>query len=201
MVFFHAWDGYWVQIGYQAHLSASLSSLSLFSFLFSSASASLSGPPHMLRVTSCSEQQPYLPWEARWLLPQINPLLVYTIDGKLGEKFSVDVFLFFFLVDSKISHVLFLLNFHVLSTLHHFPSHSLVQWHTYGYTSFFFFLAFPTPSTSHQNECKDPKLLKLTLISPLSLCLLTSSHLSALIIIRYDCVCWCCLGNNMGCQE
>lgn len=60
-VFFHARDGYWVLIGYQAHLSASLSSLSLFSFLFSSASASLSGPSHMLCVTSCSGQQPYLP--------------------------------------------------------------------------------------------------------------------------------------------
>ena len=69
MVFFHAWDGYWALIGYQAHLSASLSSLSLFSFLFSSASASLSGPPHMPRVTSCSEQQPYLPWKALRSLP------------------------------------------------------------------------------------------------------------------------------------
>lgn len=85
-VFFHARDGYWVLIGYQAHLSASLSSLSLFSFLFSSASASLSGPSHMLCVTSCSRQQPYLPWKAQWFQPQINPLHVYRTDWNLGEK-------------------------------------------------------------------------------------------------------------------
>lgn len=53
MVFFHFRDGYWALIGYQAHLSASVSSLPLFSFLFSEDSSSLSGPPHMLRVTSC----------------------------------------------------------------------------------------------------------------------------------------------------
>lgn len=53
MVFFHFRDGYWALIGYQAHLSASVSSLPLFSFLFSVDSSSLSGPPHMLRVTSC----------------------------------------------------------------------------------------------------------------------------------------------------
>lgn len=53
MVFFHFRDGYWALIGYQAHLSASVSSLPLFSFLLSEDSSSLSGPPHMLRVTSC----------------------------------------------------------------------------------------------------------------------------------------------------
>lgn len=53
MVFFHFRDGYWALIGYQAHLSASVSSLPLFSFLSSVDSSSLSGPPHMLRVTSC----------------------------------------------------------------------------------------------------------------------------------------------------
>lgn len=69
MVFFHSWDGYWELIGYQAHLSASVSSLSLFSFLFSVDAASLSGPPHMLCVTSCkANNSPHLPWKAQWSL-------------------------------------------------------------------------------------------------------------------------------------
>lgn len=92
MVFFHALDGYWVLMGYRAHLSASLSSLTLFSFLFSSASDSLSGPSHMLCVTSCSEQQPNLPWKERGSMPWISPLSGHWIYLKLVEIFIMSMF-------------------------------------------------------------------------------------------------------------
>lgn len=60
--FFHSCDGFWELIGYQAHLSASVSSVSLFSFLFSVESSSLSGAPHMLCVTSCGvNNSPIIP--------------------------------------------------------------------------------------------------------------------------------------------
>lgn len=52
----------------------------------------LSGPSHMLCVTSCSEQQPYLPWKARGSMPWISPLSEHWIYLKLVGIFIMSMF-------------------------------------------------------------------------------------------------------------
>lgn len=184
MVFFHSRDGYWELIGYQAHLSASVSSLPLFFFLFSVDSASLSGPPHMLCVTSCiANNSPTFPGRHggrchRSVAHMCTRLMESSGNYLLWTFFSKTV-RFMFLSFQTSCYL-------ALSTLFLL---------TLAYPFFLFLLSHPPVIL------RDSKHFKLTLISPLSMCLFTSSHLSALIIIRYDCVCWCCLGKNMGCQE
>lgn len=158
MVFFHSRDGYWALIGYQAHLSASLSSLSLFSFLFSSASASLSGPPHMLCVTSCRKQKtlPSLEGCHRSILYMCTALM---------ENLQTDLLWTFFWKTARLV-MFYPFTLHVLA---HSPPISLWFTHPDPLTDadiFLSFLLFHRHSISQCSEFKDPKHFRLTLISP-----------------------------------